>query len=319
MPMYTSKFILFFLIHLLVLTKLSAQNESHPETQLDSEVAHHDHLDIANYLTLKAGAKIYAYSSQDTVYQSTNIINDQLGRDGFWQTKEHSKFPHWVIIELPKLTHLTTFAFNTSSLGKTESKEVTSRNLTVEFSSEGPETGYKKVLQETLMKNKDEQIFHVHSDSARWVRLTIYNNWKHPSLTELGRVYAYNDLAHNDFEMHLLYDHQLEVFDITFETNSAKIKKESTPFIETLIDIMEQNPDWKLMIEGHTDDEGSASHNLHLSRKRAANVMHLMIKYGISKNRLHHKGYGASQPLKKNESDEEKAKNRRVTFKLMNN
>lgn len=72
----------------------------------------------------------------------------------------------------------------------------------------------------------------------------------------------------------------------------------------------------KLIIEGHTDDVGNPIANQRLSGFRANSVMELFVKHGVSKKRLRAVGYGADKPLVPNDSDENKATNRRIELKL---
>ncbi len=68
----------------------------------------------------------------------------------------------------------------------------------------------------------------------------------------------------------------------------------------------------KISIEGHTDNSGDAKHNKKLSNDRANAVMQKLIALGIDKTRLSAIGYGAEKPLVANDTEENKAKNRRV-------
>ena len=82
--------------------------------------------------------------------------------------------------------------------------------------------------------------------------------------------------------------------------------------------MMNEHKDVRLRIEGHTDGDGSETYNLSLSEKRAAAVRIALMKEGISQDRLKAKGYGESQPVASNSTDEGKAQNRRVEFILLN-
>ncbi len=68
----------------------------------------------------------------------------------------------------------------------------------------------------------------------------------------------------------------------------------------------------KVMIEGHTDDVGSATDNLNLSKQRAAEVRNLLIKSGISQDRLIARGVGQAQPVAPNTTEAGRIRNRRV-------
>lgn len=76
------------------------------------------------------------------------------------------------------------------------------------------------------------------------------------------------------------------------------------------------NEEWKIEIGGHTDYTGSDAYNQTLSQKRASAVRAYLISQGISAERLTAKGYGEAKPIASNETEEGKAENRRVEFKI---
>ncbi|MBF0093283.1 MAG: OmpA family protein [Alphaproteobacteria bacterium] len=105
-------------------------------------------------------------------------------------------------------------------------------------------------------------------------------------------------------------------FPINFAYNSAEIDPASRPFLDTVGQLLSQQPDMRLVIEGHTDASGSPSYNLGLSERRAASVKrYLTGRYGISPSRLTSVGKGQSEPL--TPSDAYSPQNRRVQFRTM--
>ncbi len=78
-----------------------------------------------------------------------------------------------------------------------------------------------------------------------------------------------------------------------------------------------QNPDLKVKIQGHTDNLGEAEYNLTLSEKRANTVFQYLQLFGITTERLQAKGYGETQPVSSNDTEEGRAKNRRVELVRM--
>jgi outer membrane protein OmpA-like peptidoglycan-associated protein len=76
---------------------------------------------------------------------------------------------------------------------------------------------------------------------------------------------------------------------------------------------MTDNPDWKLTVEGHTDNIGGDPYNLDLSKRRAAAVKEALVtRFHIAPDRLANDGYGASRPVETNDTLEGRARNRRV-------
>jgi len=104
---------------------------------------------------------------------------------------------------------------------------------------------------------------------------------------------------------------------IQFETNSADMDVNSFSELESLIELMKDNPNIKVEISAHTDDVGSEAYNLRLSEKRAESVVKYLIENKVNKNQLIAKGYGESKPKVANDSDENRAKNRRVELKIL--
>jgi len=107
---------------------------------------------------------------------------------------------------------------------------------------------------------------------------------------------------------------KLVMDDIHFETASAILKPESTKIIDKVLKLMNDHSDLSFSIEGHTDGDGTEESNLILSEKRAEAVKTYLTDNGVAVSRLTTKGYGESKPVATNDTDEGKAKNRRVEF-----
>lgn len=105
--------------------------------------------------------------------------------------------------------------------------------------------------------------------------------------------------------------------DILYATASADLKTESKFVLDQLAKFLKENPTVKIVIEGHTDNEGDAAKNMALSDNRAKGVMDYLISKGISSSRLSAKGYGETKPKVSNTSAENKAKNRRTDIVIV--
>ena len=101
---------------------------------------------------------------------------------------------------------------------------------------------------------------------------------------------------------------------IFFTTNSYELKKESHFELSKIIQLMNNNPDMKAEIAGHTDSTGTNEYNLELSQNRAKSVYNYLIKNSDLKNRLSYKGYGSSVPIATNNTILGRSKNRRTEF-----
>lgn len=106
---------------------------------------------------------------------------------------------------------------------------------------------------------------------------------------------------------------KVEIYGIYFDFASDRLKPESTPVLDEIAQVMEKHPDWKLTVNGHTDNIGGDTYNLDLSKRRAAAVKQALVtRYHIAAERLSTNGYGASGPIDTNDTLEGRARNRRV-------
>ena len=105
----------------------------------------------------------------------------------------------------------------------------------------------------------------------------------------------------------------ISIYGILFDFDKADIKPESAATIEEIATLLNNNPDLKLFIVGHTDNKGSLDYNMNLSQKRAGAVVGVLVsEHGIETSRLTPKGLGFLAPVDSNKSEEGRAKNRRV-------
>ena len=111
-----------------------------------------------------------------------------------------------------------------------------------------------------------------------------------------------------------LQDGKIIATGIRFDTGKATLKPESMGIINEISKLMNNHPEIKFSVEGHTDSDGDDSSNLTLSKERAKTVKNTMVKHGISADRLNTKGFGESKPMDTNDTPEGKANNRRVEF-----
>lgn len=105
--------------------------------------------------------------------------------------------------------------------------------------------------------------------------------------------------------------------EVAFENNSSTVTQSSHSEIENVANFLKEYPLTNVVIEGHTDDRGSAAYNLKLSQSRAEAVaQELVERYDVDPSRVSAKGYGEDQPRASNDTAEGRAKNRRVTAKV---
>jgi outer membrane protein OmpA-like peptidoglycan-associated protein len=100
---------------------------------------------------------------------------------------------------------------------------------------------------------------------------------------------------------------------ILFDVDSDRIRPESTPTLKEIGTMLQEHPDLRISIEGHTDNDGDDAYNLDLSKRRAAAVRDFLITdYDIDPDRLESEGFGESMPTVPNDTPEGKQQNRRV-------
>ena len=104
---------------------------------------------------------------------------------------------------------------------------------------------------------------------------------------------------------------------ILFDTGKASIKAESTSVMVDIIQILNEYPNAKFTVEGHTDSVGSKKLNQSLSEKRANSVRDFLIEKGIDGSRLTAIGYGEEKPIATNRTRSGRKQNRRVEINLM--
>lgn len=105
---------------------------------------------------------------------------------------------------------------------------------------------------------------------------------------------------------------------IFFSTGSSKLLTKSFSKLNDVVTILNENPSYKVAIDGHTDNTGKADKNQTLSEARAASVKAYLVSKGIAESRLTSTGYGQDKPVADNKTAAGRAKNRRVEMTLRN-
>ena len=117
----------------------------------------------------------------------------------------------------------------------------------------------------------------------------------------------------NAIDQSLMNTGKAIIYGIYFDFDKADVKAESKQQLAQIAALMNDHADLKLIITGHTDNQGSADYNQRLSQLRAdAIVTSLVNGYAVAPNRFVAKGMGATSPIANNDSEDGRAKNRRV-------
>ena len=104
---------------------------------------------------------------------------------------------------------------------------------------------------------------------------------------------------------------------VFFDTNKSDIKADADPLLREAVNILKENSEMRVEIQGHTDSTGPEAYNQVLSEKRANAIREYLLNQGIASGRLEVKGYGELDPIASNETEEGRQKNRRVRFKVI--
>lgn len=105
---------------------------------------------------------------------------------------------------------------------------------------------------------------------------------------------------------------------IQFATSRATLLPQSLKVLDDVVDVLNENPELHLSIEGHTSRDGSLEENMRLSEERANAVKEYLVSKGIDPLRLSSKGFGPTQPLNEGRTAADRSQNRRVELKLSN-
>ncbi|MCX6267051.1 MAG: OmpA family protein [Bacteroidetes bacterium] len=222
-----------------------------------------------------------------------------------------------------------------TSAGKTETKE---GNLFFYYYRYNFDAGVKmkspfqivKNYENAVVKNGGRLIFKNTNGSEGDIEATLYLSTKEKEYWIQLTRFAGNGIEVEAFGLNVLEIESMkqevvasEMFEkinkegfialyINFETGKSDIKPESQPIIDQLAAMLKQNPTLKVSIEGHTDNVGGDIANQQLSESRAKSVMNALISQDIDVSRFKSKGWGQSKPIADNNTEEGRAKNRRV-------
>jgi flagellar motor protein MotB len=187
--------------------------------------------------------------------------------------------------------------------------------------SDGPST-FKLIINDKVVEVPTIEANYINHKTNDIIRIKVLDEARFPIMLDyyspsLHRFFiTYTKISYptaNELEQHLAVDKHTDVYGIYFNFASDELRSESEPVLHEIAEALRAHPDWKVTINGHTDNIGGDASNLDLSRRRAAAVRKALIeRYGIADLRLSTNGFGASQPKESNESDRGRALNRRV-------
>jgi OOP family OmpA-OmpF porin len=108
----------------------------------------------------------------------------------------------------------------------------------------------------------------------------------------------------------------IQLTGINFETGSDVLLPGTEHIIQDAAATLNQYPELRIEVAGHSDNVGGGLANFNLSERRAKTVRDFLIRYGVDENRITAVGYGESQPIATNDTPEGRAQNRRVELRI---
>ncbi len=111
---------------------------------------------------------------------------------------------------------------------------------------------------------------------------------------------------------------QIRLSSSMFAQSSAQIMEHSFDELNRIVKIMKQYSSMKILLEGHTDNQGDTQKNIELSQQRVEEVKNYLTKQGIDSSRIETKAWGPAKPITNNLTEQSRQKNRRVEFTILN-
>ncbi len=143
--------------------------------------------------------------------------------------------------------------------------------------------------------------------------INFYNRFEPVDLTKAAPM---SSIVRNFYVTPIEVGQSVDIENIYFETGKATLKPESFRSLNALIEFLNEYPNVRVEIGGHTDNVGSAEINQRISQERALSVAEYVIKQGVPAHRVVSKGYGFDKPKASNRTAEGRAQNRRVDFTI---
>ncbi|MCH9740837.1 MAG: OmpA family protein [Epsilonproteobacteria bacterium] len=165
-----------------------------------------------------------------------------------------------------------------------------------------------------ILKDEDNNmLFELsHEDANYFIKMKSYDSTFSVTIIKEEAFKQSLVLSPDKIKAELDREGKITLDGIYFDFDKATLKKESTKAILSTVALMQKYPDLVLSVQGHTDNKGDDNYNLKLSTARAKSVKDAIIANSIESERLTSKGFGEQKPVTTNDTDEGRAKNRRV-------
>lgn len=211
------------------------------------------------------------------------------------------------------------------SIPNAKARLLEGRRTRVHYHQRKDEPATKSALQ--VLRNFD--------NAARAMGCTVFTNdhdWASYDCSKNGReVWAHASTSGNAYELIMVEKQEMKqevkgngdwapvleregrvALYLNFDVDKAEIRPDSNATIDEIVKVLLAHPDWKIGVEGHTDNTGDAAHNKQLSQARAQSVVAAITAKGIDGKRLSAAGFGSEFPIADNRNEAGRARNRRV-------
>ena len=163
----------------------------------------------------------------------------------------------------------------------------------------------------TIDTDKDENLL-VHKDNV-WIYQEIHDASYKATIVKQKEMQQQVVASAKDLQSGINATGHVTANGIFFDTDKADLKPESKPALDEIAKLLKDDSGLRIYVVGHTDNQGALAHNMELSKSRAASVVKaLETQYGIPGARLASYGDGPYAPVASNDSEDGRAKNRRV-------
>nr|WP_321267276.1 OmpA family protein [uncultured Sulfurimonas sp.] len=257
----------------------------------------------ANYIYTKKYLKRYKDKTFPKAVVIPVVSNFEINKVNY---KKYDKHTFWV----EKSKHIYKGEFWDIDFVKVKNKDLNSYRYTVA-------NDYKNKIIElggTILHNDKSQIVCKlkSKDGIFYIKLSSYNSTFSMQIIKQEAFKQTLVLSPDKIKAELDKSGKIVLDGIYFDFDKATLKAESKKAILSTVALMQKYPDLVLGVHGHTDAKGNDDYNLKLSGARASSVEKAILKEGIEAKRLSSKGYGETKPIASNDTDESRAKNRRV-------
>lgn len=191
------------------------------------------------------------------------------------------------------------------SVDSSISRDEIQANYKQEVKSRGGEIKYERAGQMVFTLKRED-------GGYTWADLRTFTGRYELYIVDEAALTDSLTFGAEEMRMALENDGRVAVYGITFDIDKDTLKPGAEEVLVEIVKLLESDEQLTLEIQGHTDNTGGAEHNLDLSDRRAATVKKYLLLFGVDSSRLTTKGYGMTQPVADNSTEEGRAKNRRV-------